>query len=73
MAGLAIGIDLGTSYSRVAVYRHGKVEVIASNDQGNRTTASYVAFHETGRLLGDAAKEQVALNPSNTVFGELCS
>lgn len=73
MAGLAIGIDLGTSYSRVAVYRHGKVEVIASNDQGNQTTASYVAFNETGRLLGDAAKEQVALNPSNTVFGELCS
>ena len=72
MAGLAIGIDLGTSYSRVAVYRRGKVEVIA-NDQGNRTTPSYVAFNETGRLLGDAAKEQVALNPSNTVFDELCS
>ena len=72
MAGLAIGIDLGTSYSRVAVYRHGKMEVIA-NDQGNRTTPSYVAFNETGRLLGDAVKEQVALNPSNTVFGELCS
>ena len=49
--------------------QHGKVEIIA-NDQGNRTTPSYVAFTENERLIGDAAKNQVALNPTNTVFGE---
>jgi len=65
--GISIGIDLGTTYSCVAVYQNGKVEVIA-NDQGNRTTPSYVSFTNEERLVGDSAKSSVSSNPSNTVF-----
>jgi len=63
----AIGIDLGTTYSCVGVFRDDRIEIIA-NDQGNRTTPSFVAFTDTERLIGDAAKNQVAMNPHNTVF-----
>ncbi|KAI5072515.1 hypothetical protein GOP47_0012621 [Adiantum capillus-veneris] len=65
--GPAIGIDLGTTYSCVGVWHHDRVEIIA-NDQGNQTTPSHVAFTETERLIGDAAKNHVAMNPINTVF-----
>lgn len=67
MSSRAIGCDLGTCLSAVGIWKDGKVEIIA-NDQGNRTTPSYVAFTDTERLVGDAAKNQVAMNPHNTVF-----
>ena len=67
MSRTALGIDLGTTYSCVAVWQNGRVEIVA-NDQGNRTTPSYVAFAGEERLIGDAAKNQAAANPTNTVF-----
>jgi len=65
--GISIGIDLGTTYSCVSIFQNDRAEVIP-NDQGLRTTPSYVAFTNTERLIGDAAKNQVAINPENTVF-----
>ena len=62
-----VGIDLGTTYSCVGVWQNDRVEIIA-NDQGNRTTPSYVAFSDSERMIGDAAKNQAAMNPRNTVF-----
>ncbi|KAI4322152.1 hypothetical protein L6164_021872 [Bauhinia variegata] len=66
--GPMIGIDLGTTYSCVAIWQHDRVEIIA-NDHGNRKTPSYVAFTDTERLIGKAAKNKVAMNPTNVIFG----
>merc|ERR1719285_717547 len=65
--GPVIGIDLGTTYSCVGIYKNGRVEIIP-NDQGNRITPSYVAFTEDERLIGEAAKNQATIHPSQTLF-----
>lgn len=66
---VAIGIDLGTTYSCVAVWRHDKIEIIV-NDQGNRITPSYVGFTDSQRMIGDPAFNMVTCNPTNIVFGK---
>jgi heat shock protein 1/8 len=66
--GPAIGIDLGTSYSCVAVWKQNRVEIIP-NDHGNRKTPSFVAFNETHRLIGHEAMDQAAMNPTDTIYG----
>ena len=68
--GSGIGIDLGTMYSCVVVWQNERVEIL-ENDQGNKTTPSFVAFTQAERLVGDAAKNQVAGNATNSVFGNL--
>jgi len=67
MACTAVGIDLGTTYSCVGIWKNDRVEII-TNDQGNRTTPSYVAFTEAERLVGEAAYNQAPMNPENTVY-----
>ena len=64
---VAIGIDLGTTYSCVGFWKDNRCEIIA-NDQGNRTTPSYVAFTDQERLIGDSAKNQSNMNPDNTIY-----
>ena len=64
---IGIGIDLGTTYSCVGIWKNNGVEIIA-NSQGNRTTPSYVAFTDSERLIGNSAKNQISMNPENTVF-----
>ncbi|PNX82186.1 heat shock cognate 70 kDa [Trifolium pratense] len=66
---VAIGIDLGTTYSCVAVWRNDQLEIIV-NEQGNRITPSYVAFTDSQRMIGDPAFNKAAYNPTNTVFGK---
>lgn len=68
----AIGIDLGTTKSCVAVFQNGKVKIL-ENDFGNRTTPSYVAFSDDDCLVGDSARNQIARNPTNTIFGKKVS
>ena len=65
--GPCIGVDLGTTYSCVAIMKNNNVEIIA-NSQGNRTTPSCVSFTDSERLIGDSAKNQMSMNPKNTVF-----
>lgn len=67
--GPAIGVDLGTTYSCVGMWQNNRIEIIA-NDQAHCTTPSYVAFTETERLVGDAAKNQADMNQINTVYGK---